>query len=489
MVAITRSAIIDAPIDAVWRVLRDFNSHHLWHPAVATSEIEGGQPPDQPGCVRRFRLRDGAELREQLIALSDRDFSLTYCILDSPIPLLDYVATVRLRRVTDGGRTFWEWRSTFRTPPGREDELAGMVARDIYEAGFAALGALLGRGGAVRVRGVVAPLVARGEAIDAEAIVVRDHGGPEVLVAEPVRVPPPGPGEVRLRQTAIGVNYLDVYLRSGPNALLRPPATPGVEGAGEVMEVGEGVTHILPGDRVAYACLPVGSYAAVRTMAAQQLVVLPAGIDDETAAGAMLKGLTAEYLLHRTHRVRRGDVVLVHAAAGGVGLLLCQWAKHIGATVIGTVGTSDKARLARDAGCDYPIVAPLADFAPQVKDLTHGHGADVVYDGIGKASFAGSFEALALRGHLVLYGQATGMPDPISHATLAEKSATVTRPVLFHYTAAPEDLRDMARNLFQMIESGALRVSVNQRYSLRQAAEAHRELEARRTTGSTILLP
>ena len=191
-------------------------------------------------------------------------------------------------------------------------------------------------------------------------------------------------------------------------------------------------------------------------MPAQQLVVLPPAIDDETAAAAMLKGMTAEYLLHRTHRVQRGDVVLVHAAAGGVGLLLCQWAKHIGATVIGTVSTADKARLARDAGCDYPIVAPLDEFAAQVKEITRGHGADVVYDGIGKASFAGSFEALALRGHLVLYGHATGMPDPISHATLAEKSATVTRPVLFHYTAAAEDLRDMARNLFRMIELGAL---------------------------------
>lgn len=491
MVAIMRSAVINAPIEAVWRVLRDFNSHHLWHPQVAASEIEESLPSDQPGCVRRFRLRDGAELREQLIALSDRDFSYTYCILDSPIPLLDYVATVRLRPVTDGGRTFWEWRSTFRTPAGREDELSGVVARDIYDAGFGALEAFLRRGGAARLRtaaGTAQPM-SRTDVIEAEAIVVRDHGGPEVLLAEQVRVAPPGPGEVRLRQTAIGVNYLDVYLRSEQNGLLVPPATPGVEGAGEVMEVGDGVTHILPGDRVAYACLPIGSYAALRTMPAHQLVVLPQTIDDETAAAAMLKGLTAEYLLHRTHRVARGDVVLVHAAAGGVGLLLCQWAKHIGATVIGTVSTPDKARLARDAGCDYPIVSPSADFAAEVKDITRGHGADIVYDGIGKASFAGSFEALALRGHLILYGHATGMPDPISHATLAEKSATVTRPVLFHYTATPEYLRDMAQNLFRMIESGALRVSINQRFPLRQAGDAHRELEARRTTGSTILLP
>jgi NADPH:quinone reductase len=491
MVAILRSAVIDAPLESVWRVLRDFNSHYLWHPQVAVSEIEEGLPADQAGCVRRFRLRDGTELREQLIALSDREFSLTYCILDSPIPLLDYVATVRLRPVTDSARTFWEWRSSFRTPPGQEDALAGMVAHDIYDGGFKGLQQFLDRGGASRTAAARASPAARpgAETIEAEAIVVRQHGGPEVLLAEGVRVPPPGPGEVRLRQTAVGVNYLDVYVRAGENALLPLPGTPGAEAAGEVMDVGAGVTHLLPGDRVAYACLPLGSYAAFRTMKADQVVVLPQAIDDETAAAAMLKGLTAEYLLHRTHRVERGDILLVHAAAGGVGLLLCQWAKHLGAIVIGTVSTADKARLARAAGCDYPIVGAMDEFAGRVMEITRGHGADVIYDGIGKASFAGSFESLALRGHLVLYGQATGIPDPISHAMLAEKSATVTRPVLFHYTAEPESLRDMARNLFGMIESGALQVSINQRFALRDAGEAHRALEGRRTTGSTILLP
>jgi NADPH2:quinone reductase len=202
-------------------------------------------------------------------------------------------------------------------------------------------------------------------------------------------------------------------------------------------------------------------------MKADHVVALPQAIDDEVAAAVMLKGLTAEYLLRRTHRVERGDILLVHAAAGGVGLLLCQWAKHLGATVMGTVSTVDKARLARAAGCDYPIVGAMDEFAGRVMEITRGHGADVIYDGIGKASFAGSFEALALRGHLVLYGQATGIPDPISHTMLAEKSA----------------------NLFGMIESGTLKVSINQRFTLRDAAQAHRELEGRRTTGSTILLP
>lgn len=493
MVAVARSAVIDAPVDAVWRVLRDFNSHVLWHPQILVSDIEQAQPADVAGCVRRFRLADGAELREQLIALSDRDRSFTYCILESPIPLLDYVATVRLRPVTDGDRTFWEWRSTFRTPPGQEEALADLVAHGIYDAGFAGLRGFLERGEAPHPTPAASPRRAHPppsrDEIEAPAIVVREHGGPEALVLERQRVPPPGPGEVRLRHAAIGVNYLDIHVRSGHYALLTPPGVPGVEAAGVVTDAGPGVEHLAPGDRVAYACLPPGSYCAVRTMAADQLVVLPPAIDDETAAAAMLKGMTAEYLLHRTHRVAAGDTVLVHAAAGGVGLLLCQWAKHIGATVFGTVSTPDKARLARAAGCDHPIVGPLADVPAHIAEITRGRGIDVIYDGIGRDSFAASFEALAVRGHLVLYGEASGTPEPIAHALLARKSATVTRPALFHYTADPDELRAIAGNLFRMIETGALRVSVNQRFPLGDAAAAHRALEQRRTTGSTILIP
>jgi NADPH:quinone reductase len=493
MVAVVRSTVVDAPIDAVWRVLRDFNSHVLWHPRILTSEIEQALPADAAGCVRRFRLTDGAELREQLIALSDRERSFTYCILESPIPLLDYVATVRLRPVTDGDRTIWEWRSSFRTPPGQESALADLVAREIYGAGFSGLRAYLAEAGESPPVAAAAPrralLPPSRDVIEAAAIVVRAHGGPEVLVLDRLRVPPPGPGEVRLQHTAIGVNYLDIHARTGHYPLLTPPAVPGVEAAGVVTEVGDGVVHLVAGDRVAYACLPAGSYCAVRTMVADRLVVLPPAIDDETAAAAMLKGMTAEYLLHRTHRVGAGDIVLVHAAAGGVGLLLCQWAKHLGAIVIGTVGKPDKVHLARAAGCDYPICGPLADLPARVAEITRGRGADVIYDGIGQETFAASFAALAMRGHLVLHGEASGMPEPIAHAMLARKSATVTRPALFHYTADGEELRAMAGNLFRMIETGALKVSVNQRYPLAEAAEAHRALEGRRTTGSTILLP
>jgi NADPH:quinone reductase-like Zn-dependent oxidoreductase len=488
---VVRSTIIDAPIEQVWAVLRDFNGHDRWHPIVAESHVESDRAPDEIGAVRNFRLRNGAQLRERLLELNDRDHTFTYCILDSPIPLIGYVAKVTLKRVTDGDRTFWDWRSQFLTPPGHEVQLARMVGEEVYDSGIAAVRALVEGQRAPSVpaaRRLAAAPSTRGT-IRCNAIVVGQHGGPEVMRWQEVDVPPPGPGEVRLRHTAIGVNYIDVYVRTGFYALLTPPASPGMEAAGEVLDVGAGVVGILPGDRVAYACPPVGAYTQVRTMKPDQLVVLPPHVDDETAAAVMLKGMTAEYLLRRTVRVRRGDPVLVHAAAGGVGLLLCQWAKHIGATVIGTVGSEDKAKLARANGCDYPIVYTRDDFVARVKEITGGKGVRVVYDAVGKDTLAGSLDALALCGHLVSYGQASGAIGPVDPDALAAKSVTFSRPVLFHYTADPADLRAISTSVFDMIERGALKVPINQRYPLAEAAQAHRDLEARRTTGTTILLP
>jgi NADPH:quinone reductase-like Zn-dependent oxidoreductase len=262
-----------------------------------------------------------------------------------------------------------------------------------------------------------------------------------------------------------------------------------VEAAGEVIDVGDGVTHLLPGDRVAYACLPPGAYATVRTMPADQVVALPPAIADETAAAIMLKGMKAGYLLRRVRRLRRGDVVLVHAAAGATGLLLCQGARHLGATVIGTVSTEEKARSARDAGCDYPLVGAGADLAARVREITEGRGVDVVYDGIGRDTFTASFEALAVRGHLVSYGHVSGPLEPVDPATLATKSATLSSPILFHYTAEPGQLRDMSRDVFRAVERGTLRAVITARYPLGAAADAHRDLEARRTTGQVVLLP
>jgi NADPH:quinone reductase-like Zn-dependent oxidoreductase len=283
---------------------------------------------------------------------------------------------------------------------------------------------------------------------------------------------------VRIRQTAIGVNYIDVYTRQGLYRMIEPPAPIGMEAAGVVVE--SSAPGFRPGDRVAYACMPAGAYVTMRSLPAGDVVLLPEYISDETAAAVMLKGMTAEYLLHRVHRVRPGDVVLVHAAAGGVGLLLCQWAKALGARVIGTVSSQAKAELARANGCDQVIVTKDYRFASQMKSR-----ADVIYDGLGKEAAKENLEALAMRGHWVSYGQASGAHD--SFPDLTGKSGTLSRPVLFHYTA--EHLQEMAGKVFGALRDGTLRVDVRHRYPLGAAADAHRDLEARRTSGQILLLP
>ena len=623
VVRVRRSAVIDAPVATVWALLRDFNAHDRWHPAVATSRMEGSRPFDQVGGVRAFRLKDGAFLRERLIGLDDRARRLTYCILEAPLRLDGYVATLTATPVTDGDRTFVEWESRFDPPAAEAGRLAKLVAEEIYEAGLAALqrrfaapggtarpatvanrpaavpppalrplttagpqhaafetvrtedapptvpetqavataptGAAAGRreagaaqpwddgeptrpwgpapaheedgmeiftvvrraeieatavgGGrsagdeprALAVARSADPLPGRSPgpgqgrtaspsssravagAIEAQAIVVTRHGGPEVLVPATVGVPPPGPGEVRLRQTAIGVNYIDVYCRTGFFDLLTPPAVPGMEAAGIVVDVGPGVTHLAPGDRVAYACPPVGAYATARTMDAALVLKLPAAIDDETAAAVLLKGLTAEFLLHTVHAVCPGEVVVVHAAAGGVGLMLCQWASALGAAVIGTVSTEEKAALARRAGCDLVVVHGREPFSDAVKRATGGRGADVIYDAIGRDSFTGSVAALAVRGHLVSFGQASGPVGGHDIGAFASKSATISRPNYGHYTSDPEELRSMAARLFAAIADGTVQPMIGARLPLAAAAEAHRRLEGRETLGATVL--
>ena len=322
-----------------------------------------------------------------------------------------------------------------------------------------------------------------------KAITIHATGGVDQFRLEDVAVPDPGPGQVLLRQTAIGVNYIDVYHRSGLYPLPAMPAIIGMEGAGVIEALGEGVTDLAVGDRVAYACGPVGAYAELRLAPAAQMVPIPAGISDEIAACIMLKGMTAQYLLHETAPVRAGDFVLVHAAAGGVGLLLCQWARHLGCTVIGTVSTEAKAALAAAHGCHHTIITRSGDFAARVKEITGGQGCRVIYDGVGRDSFAGSMEAMALCGRLVSYGQASGPIEPISPTLLSAKSATISRPVLFHYTAQRANLLRIAGALFEAVASGAVKVGAPARYGLADAAQAHADLEGRRTTGQLVLLP
>jgi NADPH:quinone reductase len=320
------------------------------------------------------------------------------------------------------------------------------------------------------------------------AIRIYETGGPEKMRWEEVPTGNPGPGEVLVRNTAVGLNYIDTYHRSGlyPVAL---PATLGMEGAGVVEAAGSAVRGFKAGDRVAYAG-PIGAYADRLLRPATQLVKLPAGVNDRVAAAIMLKGMTAWYLLRRTYRVRKGDTILMHAAAGGVGLILCQWAASLGATVIGTVGSGEKAALAKKAGCAHVIVTDREKIAPRVREITAGVGVPVVYDGVGKDTFMDSLDCLAPCGLMVSFGNASGAVPPFNPAVLSQKgSLFLTRPTLFHYTAARRDLMAAARDLFAVIRNGAVKVAINQTYPLREAAQAHRDLEARKTTGSTVLLP
>ena len=323
--------------------------------------------------------------------------------------------------------------------------------------------------------------------IDAHHITVERIGGPEVLEWRAMRVGAPGPGEVRLRQAAVGLNFIDVYHRTGlyPQPL---PFTPGVEAAGIVDAIGEGVEGLKAGDRVAYAG-PSGAYAEVRLIPADRLVRLPDEIGFDQAAAMMLKGLTAQVLLRQTYRVEAGDTILVHAAAGGVGLILCQWAAALGATVIGTVSTGEKAELARAHGCHHAIVTAEADFVAEVERLTGGKKLPVVYDSVGRDTFLKSLDCLRPRGLMVSFGQASGAVEPIPPTLLAQKgSLYLTRPTLFTHIATPEALQSAAAELFDVVASGKVRVEMNQRWRLQDAAEAHRALEARRTTGSTVLV-
>jgi NADPH2:quinone reductase len=322
----------------------------------------------------------------------------------------------------------------------------------------------------------------------AKAMVVRAVGGPEAMSFEDVALPAPGAGEALIRQRAVGVNYLDVYQRSGLYPLPLP-MTPGSEGAGDVIAVGEGVTNVKPGDRVAYAT-GRGAYADERLIDAGLLVKLPDAISYETAAAMMLKGLTAQYLLRQTFVVKPGHVVLNHAAAGGVGLILGQWAKHLGATVIGTVGSPDKAKLAREAGCDHVIFYRTESVPERVKAITDGALCDVVYDGVGKDTFMGSLDSLRPRGLMVSFGNASGPVEPFNTGLLAQKgSLYLTRPTLFTYAATPDRLAAMSQELFEVVAQGVVKIPVHARYALKDAVQAHRDLEARKTTGASVLIP
>ena len=322
-----------------------------------------------------------------------------------------------------------------------------------------------------------------------QAIVLREFGGPNALRPEPIELGNPGPGELRIRQTAVGVNFHDVYVRSGLYRTLALPGIPGIEAAGVIEAVGPDVTGFAAGDRIAYVTSRYGAYASHRILPAELAIHLPPGMDDRIAATALLKGLTAEMLVRQVHAIQPGETVLVHAAAGGVGRLLCQWASHLGATVIGTAGSEARAELARSMGCRHTILYRQENFVERVREITGGRGVDVAYDSVGKDTFLGSLDCLAIRGHLINFGQASGSVEPFEVSRLAARSNSLTRPIVFHYFTKRPALERMAAALFDVIAQGVLTGEPGTCYPLADAAAAHAALEARAAPGPLLLIP
>ncbi|XP_038877128.1 quinone oxidoreductase [Benincasa hispida] len=322
-----------------------------------------------------------------------------------------------------------------------------------------------------------------------KAIRVHELGGPEVLKWEDVDIGEPNEGEVRVRNKAIGLNFIDVYFRKGVYKAATMPFTPGMEAAGVVTAVGPGVNDRKVGDLVAYAGNPMGSYTEEQILPADKVVPVPPSVDPTIAASVMLKGMTAQFLVRRCYKVEPGHIVLIHAAAGGVGSLLCQWANSLGATVIGTVSTGEKAAQAKGDGCHHVIIYTKEDFVARVNEITSGNGVNIVYDSVGKDTFQGSLACLKTRGYMVSFGQSSGTPDPVPLSALAAKSLFLTRPSLMQYTVIRDELLEAAKEVFEKVESGTLRVHVNHTYPLSEAAQAHADLESRKTTGSVVLLP
>jgi len=490
MVEIRRSIVVDAPLAEVWALLRDFNGHDRWHPIVVSSAIDDNIDADQVGAVRSFQLADGGRIREQLLALSDVTTSFSYCILEAPAALRNYVAHVRFRPVTETNACLWEWSASFDPPPGERERLKRFVGQDVIAAGFRAVCAILA--GEVNRTGPArkpAQPVSTASGFEATAIILTRYGGPEVLAAQNVLVAKPGAGEARIRQTAIGVNFIDIYCRRGSFDMVTPPGVLGMEAAGIIESVGPGVTNVAPGDRVGYACAPPGAYTSARILRTDLLVKLPDFLSDEAAASLLLKGMTAGFLLHDVYAVQPGDIVLVHAAAGGVGQLLCRWAKALGATVIGSASSQAKADQARRLGCDHVIISSREDIAGAVSRLTDGRGVQVVYDAVGKDTFVASLSSLAPRGHLVSFGQASGDVGDYSIDKLAHRSVTLSRPNYSHYTDTSTKVKRQTERLFAALKSGILVAERPRSYALTEAGAAHRDLEGRETMGALVLIP
>lgn len=492
-VIVIRSAVIGAPIERVWAVLRDFNSHHQWHPAVACSQIENDLDGDVVGAVRRYSLVDGAEMREQLLHHSDRDYTITYSILDSSLPLLDYVTTVHLKPVTDGNQTFWHWRSQFRALAERASELEDMVGQQVYEAGFTGMGTFLAEQAkpfqqqSDKTEMVVAKSSA-GEHMPSKAVVVTATGGPEVMHLRNVMVPAPAPQQVRIRQTAIAVNYLDLKHRCGISTDFDLPGTLGVEGVGEIIDVGDQVYGLFQGDRVAYMNQTPGAYTEIRCIDADACIPLPDGLSNINAS-MLFKGVTAGLLLSRVFAAAQGESIMIQSVSGGLGHILSQWARSMGLTVIGTVSTAEKAKFSRDHGCDHPLV--VADDKPlvgQVMRITNGRGVDYWVQSNGAHGFDDAIACLSRCGRCAVIGNRDGQSIPLDVNMLKQRSLTVSAPACFDYFDDRSYLQRIAHQLFAKIQSRTI-IPAIEKFPLSQATEAHNRFEGRQTMGAVVLIP
>ena len=489
MVDVRESTIIDAPSADVWRLLRDFNSHHRWHPAIAASHIEGEGAPDAVRAVRNFRLADGGQLREQLISISDRDTRLSYCLLEAPVPLHNYVAHMRLRPVTDRNACYLEWWSRFDPPAGEVTAMVELVRDGVYRAGFAALQDWFG-GVPQQVKPV--PLAQSAQetvhpkprAGHARGIFVESHGGPQNMVSKTFDIPRPGAGEALITQNFAGVNFIDIHTRTGHFNLIRPPAILGMEAVGRIEMLGPDAQGIAVGSRVGYACAPPGAYCSHRVMPLESLVVLPDGLSDAQAAASLLRGVTTSFLTREVHRIGDGENVLIHAAAGGLGQLLAQVCVALGARVIATVGSAEGLVAATESGAHHVINYRRSDFVREVLDLTDGRGVDVVYDAVGAFTFEGSLRAAAIRGHVVSFGEASGEVGIWDIGSFSAKSLRVSRPNYAHYV---DRFIEHASTFFALIEKGAVRVPDPTEYRLEDAGKAHIDVENRAIIGAAVL--
>lgn len=488
---VIRSAVIDAPLERVWAVLRDFGGHGRWHPDLTFCQVENELDGDVVGCVRRLRVGDQDEMREQLLRHSDLDHSYAYAVLDSPLPILDSVTSLTLKPVSDSGQTFLHWSAEFRISKSRADELNAWMGR-IFEAGFSGLRSYLADETEPSPRTSVAVeepvLAAPGETLSSRAVIVESDGGPDDMALRELGVAAPEAGQVRIRQKAVAVNRLDILQCRGLAEGFELPGTPGLEGVGEIIDVGPQVDGLYPGDRVAWLGRKPDAYAEICLRDAQECIHLPDGVDD-LQASTLLKGLSAEILLGRVFRAGAGASIMIESVSGGMGHVLCQWARSLNMVVLGTADTEEQARFARDCGCAHPIILeddrPLAD---EVMRITNGKGVDYwVYNGR-KLDLDQSLAGMARFGHLTIMDASGDQLTTLEMDRLKKRSMTVSCQDVLHYLPDRLYVQRSAQNYFMKLLSGAINPVV-ETLPLSQAGEAHQKIEAGLDLGALALVP